>query len=249
MFDAEYVRVWSFPGPEVTAREVDALCPLLPSPPARVLDVACGNGRHAIELTRRGYEVVGVDLSEAILERGRRAVAEAGVPVELRQGDMRELDLHGFDAVVILGNSFGYHDDSGNAEALARIAGAVRSRGVVIMELLNRDRILANYRSSAEHISADGTVVRLISSFDAIQGVNTVIHRWQRPDGRPLERRTAQRLYTPSELAALCRQAELIPEAWLDGYTGRPFDIDVPRLVLAARREGRRLPAINDERM
>lgn len=69
----------------------------------RLLDVGCGTGRHAIELAKRGFSVVGVDLSEAQLRRAREKANEAGVDVEFRQADARELPFENeFDAAIMI---------------------------------------------------------------------------------------------------------------------------------------------------
>src|SRR5512134_3974482 len=57
----------------------------------RILDIGCGTGRHAIELARRGYTVVGVDLSESMLNKARAKAQANGVTVDFRQADARDL--------------------------------------------------------------------------------------------------------------------------------------------------------------
>lgn len=61
------------------------------APGAVILDLCCGYGRHSVELARRGYRVVGVDISEPSLDLARTAAADAGVRVEFIQGDMRHV--------------------------------------------------------------------------------------------------------------------------------------------------------------
>ena len=122
---------------------------------------------------------------------------------------MRRLDLAGFDAAVAVGNSFGYHSDDENLMSLDGIATAVVVGGTVIIELLNRDRIVANFRPHSEHIAGDG---------------------------QRRQRRTEQRLYTPPELAAMCAAVGLIPVAWHDGLAGWPFHVAARRLGLVAVR-------------
>jgi SAM-dependent methyltransferase len=239
LFDADYARVWGFPGAEVTAAEVLALSTMLPAPPARVLDVACGNGRHAIALAARGYQVTGVDLAAPFLVLARDAARVANVEVDFRQSDMRHVnaDLTGFDAAIVLGNSFGYHEDEENLSTLEAIARTVRVGGLVLLELLNRDRIVANYRPRGSHPSADGrTTIEFESTLDPITGINTVVHRWTTLDGAPRERVSKQRLYTPPELVALCRAANLRPSGWYDGVSLRPFDLQARRLLVVAER-------------
>ena len=236
VFDEDYARLWSVPGHEVPSAEIDALVAFLPMAPARVLDVACGAGRYAIALAQRGYELTGIDIAVPFLERARRRAIDAAVMIDFRQGDMRHLDLAGFAAAVVLGNSFGYHSDDENLMSLEGIASAVVAGGTVVIELLNRDRIVANFRPHSEHVAGDGTIIDLESAFDSVTGVGTVTHRWIDGDGQRRERRTEQRLYTPPELAAMCTAVGLIPVAWHDGLAGGPFHFAARRMVLVASR-------------
>ncbi len=78
-------------------------------PGGRILDVPCGTGRVGRRLAAKGYDVVGVDITERFLEEARRA----GLTVE--RADMRELPFDAeFDAAVCMWGSFGYFDDEGN---------------------------------------------------------------------------------------------------------------------------------------
>lgn len=234
LFDEEYLRVWSFPGPDVTEQEVERLVNLLPSPPARVLDLACGNGRHAIRLAQRGFDVVGIDQTDVFLDLARASAADAGVDVELRRGDMRTAELGRADAVLVLGNSFGYFSEVANEQVLHRIAHALSPGGVLLVELLNRDRIIKNYRSTSNHVAADGTIVELHSTFDPITGINTVQHRWTDLRGGAQRRVSKQRLWTPPELEAICHAEGLEVTAWFDGYSAQRLHLDARRLMLMA---------------
>ena len=106
--------------PEVTAAETDFLeRHLALAPGARVLDVPCGQGRHAIELSARGYRVTGVDLSGELLAAARKDAAARRLPTDVtwRQGDMRDLPFPAaFDAAFCAGSSFGFLGDAGDAE-------------------------------------------------------------------------------------------------------------------------------------
>jgi 2-polyprenyl-3-methyl-5-hydroxy-6-metoxy-1,4-benzoquinol methylase len=88
--------------PEQTSGEVDFVVDALGLAPAsRVLDVACGHGRHSLELARRGYAVVGVDLSEPSLSIARQDAASRGLDVRFVRSDMRDMTfLEEFDAAI-----------------------------------------------------------------------------------------------------------------------------------------------------
>ena len=130
-FDAAYVaQLREEKPPAQTRREVDFLLRALrPAPGARILDVPCGYGRHAAALAGRGFQVVGVDLSRAMIAEARRRFA--GRPrLTFVRGDMRRITFdREFDAVVNLYTSFGYFTPAQNQAVLRRLARALRPGG------------------------------------------------------------------------------------------------------------------------
>jgi SAM-dependent methyltransferase len=111
------------------------------NPPARILDLACGWGRHSRRLAERGYEVLGLDLSEVFLQKGRAAGAEGAAWV---CGDMRALPFPAgcFDAVICLWNSFGYFDEAGNRQVMREVSRLLVPGGGFLLDTTNRDFLL-----------------------------------------------------------------------------------------------------------
>ena len=98
----------------------------------RILDIACGTGRHAVELTKRGYQVTGFDLSEGQLRVAQEKAAEAGVTVELQQRDATEPHFNEeFDAALMFcGGAFPLMEtDEKNYAILVHAAAALRPGG------------------------------------------------------------------------------------------------------------------------
>lgn len=129
------------PWADRTEMEVErALMMLKPEGGERVLDLACGTGRHSRELTRRGFEVVGVDISPELLEMAEREASEAGLEISFMQADLRELELsEEFDLVLSLNDgAVGYFEtDEENRRTFEVVAGALRSGGGHLMQLPN----------------------------------------------------------------------------------------------------------------
>lgn len=135
-FDREYVAALDDEKPPRQTRvEVDFLLRALGiRPDARILDVACGAGRHAGMLARRGYHVVGIDLSPALLEEARRRFRE-GPRLRFLRRDMRRLAFRAeFDAVVSLYTSFGYFTRAQNEATLRGMARALAPGGKLLID-------------------------------------------------------------------------------------------------------------------
>jgi len=98
----------------MTCQEVDFFSKILQlSLEYKILDLSCGQGRHSLELTRRGYKYVeGLDRSHYLIQKARESAKKEGLSVKFREGDARKLPYppDSFDVVMILGNSFGYFE-------------------------------------------------------------------------------------------------------------------------------------------
>ncbi len=131
----------------------------------RILDLCCGQGRHSLELARRGFShVTGMDRSRYLIRLARRRARRENLDVTLKEGDARQVRLPeaSFDAVLILGNSFGYferpEDDAEVFSALRRVS---RSGAALILDLTDGDWVKAHFEArSWEWIDHDHFVCR-----------------------------------------------------------------------------------------
>lgn len=106
------------------------------SPPATVLDIGCGAGREAVELTRMGYTVTGVDVATALLEQARAIAEELGAEIDFRLGDGRTLDFSdgSSDYVLLITQMIHHVPMHANRVRLLREAGrVVKPKGVVLL--------------------------------------------------------------------------------------------------------------------
>lgn len=131
----------AMPWADRTEAEVDrAIMMLRPQGGERVLDLACGIGRHSLELRRRGFEVVGVDISPDLLEIAGGEAQLKHLDVEFMEADLRELDLRDeFDLVLSLNDgAVGYFEtDAENRRTFEVVAQALRAGGGHLMQLPN----------------------------------------------------------------------------------------------------------------
>ncbi len=236
-FDASYLRRYALDG-EQTVAEVLMLRDLLPEPPADLLDVACGQGRHSIALARGGFSVVGLDASEPLLAHARAAAAVEGVELSFVAGDMRALPyVNCFDAAINIYTAFGYFgDEAENMAVLAGIARALKAGGTLVMELAHRDRVVNGFQPTDWYELEDGTVVWVRRHFDPVRGLLTSVDRWRTPDGEEEERYHRIRIYTATELDTMLRAAGLVPTAWYGSVNLHALSAESPRMIVVAQR-------------
>ncbi len=184
---------------------------------AALLDVACGGGRHALELARRGYSVQGVDASATLVAYATHCAYEDATRARFIQGDMRTLDYQQqFDAALVMNSSLGFFEDEANHATLGRIAAALVDGGKLLLQCLNPyqiDRYLQGFRSGW-HSMAGGYLLRE-AHFDPRTATLQIGYRFLLP-GQGVEAQHPGdriRLYGYPELVAMLRSAGLRPVA------------------------------------
>ncbi|HEX9970165.1 MAG TPA: class I SAM-dependent methyltransferase [Acidimicrobiales bacterium] len=119
-------------------------------PGAAVLDVACGPGRHVLELAALGYSATGVDITPSFVETGRALAAERSLQssAELVCEDMRTFVREGaFDAAFVFSTSFGYFEDAADdVTALRNIRASLKDGGALVMELVGKEVLARTLR-------------------------------------------------------------------------------------------------------
>jgi len=202
----------------------------------RLLDVPCGQGRHAHLLAEAGFDVTGLDYSKHLLEVARRR----GIASNLRyvHGDMRALPAKWagrFAAVLNLFTSFGFFfDPADDLRVMREFARVLQPGGVLVWHGGSRDGVMARFLSRDWWKSEDGTMVAHERTFDPLSGILTIRSHWsgKRASG---EREHRIRLYTASRLAELCQSAGLIVEEALDGWSDAPLTRRSTEMLLVAR--------------
>lgn len=224
-------------GPEWTQAECDAITKMLDVKPGqRLLDVPCGFGRHACELARRGFEVVGVDFSpECIAEACERAGGTEGT-VRFERRDMRDLPWsQAFDGAYCFGNSFGYMDDEANEAFIQAFAHTLRPGARAAFGTTCLECILGRFQP------------REWSAFGGITMLEENRYEWQTSRfetdytfirGSRVEHRSgSQRLYTYRELVGLLERHALKVIGSYSSAALEPFALPSSQLLLAVAKE------------
>jgi SAM-dependent methyltransferase len=215
---------------------------------ARVLDAACGQGRHAHLFAEAGLDVDAVDYSEALLARAR--ARGTGPTLRYTQGDMRSLpaDWTGrFDAVVNLSTSFGFfRDPADDVAALGEFARVLRPDGVLLWHGASRDGVVARFLARDWWTTTDGTTIAQERTFDPLSGLLSVESRWSGAAGEAT-RVHQLRLYTATRLAELFAAAGLIVEGAWDSWRDRPLRRTSTEMLLVARKDAADAPGTSGE--
>lgn len=204
-----------------------------------MLDLCCGQGRHAVELARRGFRVTGLDLSEYLLGPAKQRAQQAGVEVEFVRGDMRELPWEGeFDAVINMWTSFGYLEtDEEDERALHAIRSALRPGGLLLMDHKNRELTSAWLGDGRkEWWEGDGHVVLDEHAWDPLTSRITMTRTIIAPDGARRRTGFILRIYSHSEWLGMFRRVGLEWVRSYGGYDGSDYGHDSRGLIVVARR-------------
>jgi SAM-dependent methyltransferase len=208
-------------------------------PGDQVLDLCCGHGRHTVILAARGIAVTGQDQSAEYLADARTAAEGINVDLPLVQSDMRTIPFEGkFDFVINMFTSFGYFDtDDDDRKVLSEIAKCLKPGGRVLIDLINRDWVIANNGPSDRRVNADGTVVLEQRSLNLETNRNEVRFTFIDPDGTRRESFGHRiRLYTLHEITQMMDEVGLEVLEVLGGFDSEPHTPSSRRMIVVARK-------------
>ena len=242
MFTEEDPLRWGMYGESESSRaQVEFVIDKLAlQPGARVMDLCCGQGRHLIDLVRRGYDAVGVDLSEYQLNKCREAAAKEGIQPNLVHADMREIGFDSeFDGVINLFTSFGYlESEEEDRKVLAAVARALKPGGGFLIDCMNRDWLMKAFTERSWEETSRGDLVICERSFDSTTGRINCREIAIHADGSRSERSHSIRLYTYGELESMLSGLGLAIESAWGGFDSSPFHRQARRMIIVSRKGG-----------
>jgi SAM-dependent methyltransferase len=241
LFNRDYDRIY-FPTftPEKNSAEVDFIVSTLSIPKGgRVLDLACGHGRHAIELAQRGFEITGIDLSPRFIEMAIQSARSKGLPnVEFLIGDMRQTHfVTRFDAAFSYFTSFGYFSDAENKGVLETVARALVPGGRFLIETVNRDWTIHKVENQPRRWD------EIEPEFFLLEDIGFNAHTSRIHTKRIIfdhgERRNVEydiKLYTHAELEDMLEDAGFKVVATYGNKDSSPYAVSSPRMIIIAKK-------------
>lgn len=177
-----------------------------------ILDLCCGQGRHCIELARRGFRnVMGIDRSRYLVRLARKRAETAGLHVVFKEGDARSprLPESSVDLVMIMGNSFGYFSRAqDDAKVLRSVGRCLRPSGTLVLDLSDGDWLRSHFEPrSWEWIDEHHFVCRersLSSDRDRLISREVIVHDEL---GVIADQFYAERLYSAARMTEMLEQA------------------------------------------
>ena len=212
-----------------------------------LLDMGCGIGRVSIPLAKKGYHVVGVDLSPSYIQRAIEYAKEEGVTDHTRfiEGDMRNIgsvltDFSGFDAVLSMWTSMGYWDEETDLSILGQCLGLSKERGVFIMHTASRDGLIKRFQPRDFMFDESGLLLLMERTLDL--ETSRMENQWSyyRRDGEDLRFLNRveinHRVYSLHELRTQFGDAGWEYVEAYGGFELKPFTRDVFSMIIVAKK-------------
>jgi len=206
------------------------------APPAKVLDLCCGVGRHGLAFARRGFQVTGVDITGSYLEAARESAAAEGLAIECIREDARAFQRPGaFALCVNLGASFGYSSDArDDGLILRRCRENLVGGGVFVLETIGKETAARAFVET-ETTECDGWKVS--ACYSIVGDWEKLGNVWRaQKENTVYERSFAIRLYAGTELKRLLLRAGFDEVALYGDLDGRAYDQRAEMLVAVARK-------------
>lgn len=175
----------------------------------KIIDIGCGTGRHSIELTKRGYTMTGIDLSESLLEKARAKAMQDGLQIEFLQHDARDLPFDKQFDVAIMMCEGGFplmETDEMNYEILGNVSKSLKDKAKFIFTTLNGlFPVFNSIEAFCASGSADGNATYHNNTFDIMTFRDHNITKVVDDNGEEKELECNERYYIPSEITWLLK--------------------------------------------
>lgn len=237
-FSEDYLKLYTHDRGE-SSREVQAVIRMLQLRKGqKILDLACGFGRHSVLLAESGFAVTGYDLSDVFLKKAGELADSLAVGLQLQQGDMRDLSYDGeFDAVINMFTAFGFFEsEDDDLKVLKGIRKALKPGGQFLMDVVNREYALVQTLNRRWTRESDMYMLEE-RFFDYFRSRLELTNKLILPGGVIKEANYSIRLYTLTEMLDLFNKAGLVLTDVYGDFGGALYNSESQRMILVASRE------------
>ncbi|QDU34736.1 dTDP-3-amino-3,4,6-trideoxy-alpha-D-glucopyranose [Poriferisphaera corsica] len=225
---------------ELTKREIDFILKTTNLPTrASIADLGCGQGRHAIELAKRGHHLTAIDLNSDFIREAKQTANQSNLQINFLATDMRQSikPSKPYNLILSLFNSFGFFSDPENQNLIKNWTNHLAPEGFLIIDIWNRDNLIRNFQPHRTHQPNPDLTVTEDATLDTLAGRINRQYTYTYSDNRTKTYQTSFRLYTPAELKAIIEAAGLYVHAIHGNLLGQDYSLDTPRLVMIARKQ------------
>jgi ubiquinone/menaquinone biosynthesis C-methylase UbiE len=205
-----------------------------------MLDLCCGTGRHDVLLVRKGWRIIGADLSGNLLHIAKNKMKKEGVSFPLVQCEMQSLPFRSevFSGVINMFTSFGYlPSEKEDLNSLREIARALKSDGSFLLDIVNRDHLLNVFKESD---IADFGVFTMEEKRSLDENNMKVTSQWivtPKDNAEQLVLTHELRLYTLDGLQQTLTSAGLTPKSVYGNYNAETYGTESSRLIILAQKQ------------
>lgn len=236
MWNETYI-ISELPSEAETEDEIEFIWDLLELEPGMIiLDLCCGQGRHARRFSDLGCQVVGLDSSRYLLDEAKKSIDDKNVG--LIEGDMRQIPLKNVaDAVVSLFTSFGFFDELGNRQVVSEIARVLKPGGKLLIDYWNPHTVAQLDGMRNWWWIDDETLILLEASYHA--GLCIIDDHRVTVDlktGEIEQSVNHVRFYFPTELEKMLNEVGLEVVEMYGDFDGELFDLYSRRFITVAKR-------------
>ncbi|HEU5187029.1 MAG TPA: class I SAM-dependent methyltransferase [Candidatus Saccharimonadales bacterium] len=200
-----------------------------------VLDLACGAGRHLLELNARGYsQLCGIDSSKYLLAQARQQAQKQGRLITFERADMRDFNKpKTYNVVLSLFSSFGYfNSELENVSVLKNIYTSLKTGGRLLLDVRGREHFISHFDEYSEN-NVHG--IHVTAQREPLENFHKIRNTWHlKTNGRTTSFIFSHWVYGQDELVALCRQAGFKRIKTFGGFNGQPYSNDAKRLIVVA---------------
>lgn len=201
-----------------------------------VLDMPCGNGRHAIQLAANGIAVTAVDISPGFIEVAKRDASVCGVSIETVIADMAEYQSAGkFSGAYCLGNSFPYLEYDRLQLFIRNVAQSLKSHGRFVIDATSAAECLLPSFQDRDWYQCGNMTMLIENSYHADRGAMET-HYTFISDGKTEHRSSLHNVYTAAEIRRMLAAAGFDVVHLLGSTDGELFELGSPQMYIVAEK-------------